>query len=91
MVLKVHDGLLAKEDEELPLSGHVLGTFQQIDFVEYFVTEGFVWPEEIIVSNPEGKIVAGTFKVVKAISLAVGRFICAVEPLNELLERPVLF
>ncbi len=47
--------------------------------------------KEIIVGNPEGKVIVGTVDSVKAIGFPVGSFISAVHPFNHLLERMEFF
>lgn len=49
--LHIQDGLLAKEDEKLPLAGHVVGTLQHLHFVKNFITIVFVWAQKVIVGN----------------------------------------
>ena len=46
--------------------------------------------EEVVVSDPESKIKTGIFKTVITTSGAIGGFECAVESLDQLLERPEL-
>ena len=57
--LHIQDGLLAKEDEKLPLAGHVVGTLQHLHFVKNFITIVFVWAQKVIVGNPESQIIVG--------------------------------
>lgn len=46
--------------------------------------------EEVIVSDPEGKVIAGAVDVVKTVCMAVRSLISAVQPFNHLFEWPVL-
>ena len=50
-----------------------------------------MWAQEVIVGNPEGKIIVGAVDVVKPICMPVRSFIGAVEPFNHLLEWTELF
>ena len=90
LLLKIQDRLLAKEDKELPFSRHVVSALQQIHFVEDFIAAVFMWTQEVVVSDPEGKVIAGAVDAVKAVCRAVGSLIGAVEPFDHLFERTVL-
>ena len=87
--LHIQDGLLAKEDEKLPFTRHVVSALQHFHFVEDFIVIVFVWTKEVIVSNPESKVIVGTVDVVKAVCVTVSSLIGAVEPLKQLLEWAV--
>ena len=50
-----------------------------------------MWAQEVIVGDPEGKVIVGAVDVVKPICMAVRGFIGAVEPLDHLFERAVFF
>ena len=89
--LHIQDGLLAKEDEELPLARHVVGTLEHLYFVKNFKMIVFVWAQEVIVGNPESQIIVGTFDVVKAVCFPVRSFIGPVQPFDHLFEWPVFF
>ena len=56
----------------LPLAGHVVSIFQLLYFIENTIVVVLMWPEEVIISDPEGNIVVGTFIVVIAAGDAVG-------------------
>ena len=43
-----------------------------------------MWPQEVIVGNPEGQIIVGTVDVIKTVCRPVGSLVCAVEPFNHL-------
>ena len=86
--MEVEDCLLAEKDQQLPLSGHVVGTFKDIHFVKDIISFVFMWTQEVIVSNPQGQVIVGTVDAVKSVCRPVGSFVCAVEPLDHLLERP---
>ena len=87
--LHIQNGLLTKEDEKLPLTRHVVSALKHFHFVEDFVVIVFVWTKEVIVSNPESKVIVGTVDVAKAVCVTVRSFIGAVEPLNHLFEWAV--
>lgn len=87
--LHIQDGLLSEEDEQLPFARHVVGTPQHFHFVQDFVSVVFVGTQEVIVSDPERQIVAGTVDVIKAVCVAVRGFISPVQAFNHLLEWPV--
>lgn len=89
-LLHLKDRLLAQEDEQLPLAGHVVSIFQMLYFIENTIAVVLMWPEEVIISDPEGNIVVGTFIVVIAAGDAVGGFKRTVETLDHLFERAEL-
>ena len=90
LFLEVQDRLLAEEDEDLPFSRHVVSAFQQIHFVEDFIAVVFMWAQEVVVSDPEGEVIAGAVDAVKTVCRAVGSLVGAVEPFDHLFERAVL-
>ncbi len=69
--LYIQDGLLAKEDEELPFAGHVIRAMKHFHVIEDFVFIVFVWTQEVVVSNPERQVVIGAVNVVKAVCVSV--------------------
>ena len=85
------DRLLAQEDEQLPLAGHVVSIFQMLYFIENTIAVVLMRSEEVIISDPEGDIVVGTLIVVIAACYAVGGFERTVETLDHLFERAELF
>lgn len=87
--LHIQDGLLAKEDEKLPLARHVVGTGQHLHFVEDFVLIVFMRAKEVVVSDPEGKFIVGAIDVVEAVCVTVRCFIGTVQPFNHLFEWTV--
>ena len=87
--LHIQDGLLAKEDEHLPLTGHVVSTLQYLHFVEDFVVVVFMRAKEVIVSDPEGKVIVDTVDAVKTVCVTVRSLIGAVQPLDHLFEWTV--
>ena len=89
--LHIQDGLLAKEDEELPLARHVVGTLEHLYFVKNFIMIVFVWAQEIIVGDPESQIIVGAFDVVKAVCFPVRSLIGPVQPFHDLFEWTVFF
>ena len=90
-LLHLQDRLLAQEDEQLPLAGHVVSIFQMLYFIENTIAVVLMRSEEVIISNPEGDIVVGTLIVVIAAGYAVGGFKRTVETLDHLFERAELF
>ena len=89
--LHVQDGLLAKEDEKLPLARHVVGTLEHLYFVKNFIMIVFVWAQEVIVGNPESQIIVGAFDVVKAVCFPVRSLIGPVQSFDDLFEWTVFF
>ena len=89
--MHLQDGLLPEKDEQLPLARHVVGIFQMLYLIENTVVVVLMRSEEVIISDPEGNIVVGTFVVVIAAGYAVGGFKRAVEMLDHLFERAELF
>ena len=49
----------------------------------------FVWTKEVIVSNPESKVIVGTVDVVETVCVTVRSLIGAIEPLNHLFKWAV--
>ena len=90
-LLHLQDCLLAQEDEQLPLARHVVGIFQMLYFIEDTIVVVLMRSEKVIISDPEGDIVAGTPIVVIAAGYAVGGFKGTVETLDHLFERTELF
>ena len=90
-LLHLKDRLLAQEDEQLPLAGHVVSIFQMLYFIENTIAVVLMRSEEVIISDPEGDIVVGTLIVVIAAGYAVGGFKRTVETLDHLFERAELF
>ena len=82
---------MPEKDKQLPLARHVVGIFQMLYFIENTIVVVLMRSEEVIISDPEGDIVAGTLIVVIAAGYAVGGFKCTVETLDHLFERPELF
>ena len=87
--LHIQDGLLPEEDEHLPFAGHVVSALQHLHFVEDVVFIVFMRAQEVIVSDPERQIIAGTVDAVKAVCMAVRGFISPVQAFDHLLEWPV--
>ena len=89
-VLKVENGFLSEIDEKLPLGRHVRRVIQQIDAVKHFVMVVPVRTQEVVVGDPEGEIVVGAVKVVKAVGRPVGGLVGTVEAFYHLLVGPEL-
>lgn len=88
--LHIQDGLLSKEDEQLPFSGHVVGSLKEFHFIQDFVSGMFMGAQEVIVSYPEGKVIVGTVDAVESVCVSVRSFISTVQPFDHLFERTVL-
>ena len=73
------DGLLAKEDQQLPFAGHVVPVFDDLVFDWRPEMVQFMGTEKVVVSDPESKLVVGTVIVIKPIRGAVGCLVSAVE------------
>ena len=69
--LHIQNGLLPKEDQELPFAGHIVGTLEHFYFIEDFIACMFMRTQEVIVSDPESKIIVGTVDVIKSVRTAV--------------------
>ena len=63
-LLHLQDGLLPEKDNQLPLARHVVGIFQMLCFIENTIVVVLMRSEKVIISDPEGDIVAGTLIVV---------------------------
>ena len=87
--MEVQDGLLAEEDEELPSARHIVGALQHLHFVEDFVSVVLMGAQEVVVGDPQGKVIVCAVDAVKAVRMAVGGLVGAVEPFNHLFERAV--
>lgn len=87
--LHVQDGLLTKEDKQLPFARHVVSTLEHFHFVKNFVFIVFVRAQKVVVGNPESQIIVGAFDVVKAVCFPVRSLIGPVQPFYDLLERTV--
>ena len=90
-LLHLQDGLLPEKDKQLPLARHVVGIFQMLCFIENTIVVVLMRSEKVIISDPEGDIVAGTLIVAIAAGYAVGGFKRTVETLDHLFERAELF
>ena len=64
LFLKTQDRLLSQPDEHLPFTGHVFRLFQLFHSVQHLMAVLTMRPQEIVVSDPEGDVVVGAFKVV---------------------------
>ena len=82
---------MPEKDKQLPLARHVVGIFQMLYFIENTIVVVLMRSEEVIISDPEGDIVAGTLIVVIAAGYVGGSFNRTVETLDHLFERPELF
>ena len=87
--LHVQNGLLSEEDEQLPFAWHIVGTQQNFHFVEDFVFVMLMGTQEVVVGDPQGKVIVCAVDAVKAVCMAVGGLVGAVKPFDHLLERAV--
>lgn len=91
-LLHLQDRLLAQEDEQLPLAGHVPGPFQKFHFVEWFFAAGdLMRTKKVIVCHPEGYTVAGTVSCTVTTGNTVRLLKGAVESFDKLFERTEFF
>ena len=81
--------MLAKEDEELPFARHIVGALQHLHFVEDFVFVVLMGTQEVVVGDPQGKVIVCAVDAVKAVCMAVGGLVGAVKPFDHLFERAV--
>ena len=89
--MKVFDGLLSEIDEKLPLSGHVFRLLEHIDLVEDLIAFLFVWPQKVVISDPESDIIIRTVIVIISALNTVCFLIGAVQALDDLLEGTEFF
>lgn len=82
---------MPKEDEQLPLTRHVISTLQHFHCIEDFVVVVFVRTQEVVIRNPESQIIVGTVDVVKAVCFPVRSLIGPVQPFHDLFEWTVFF
>ena len=76
---------MAKVDHELPLARHVVSVAEFFHIVQDLVTVGLVRPKEVVISDPERKLVIRAFYPVEAVRMAVRRPVGTVETLDQLL------
>ena len=50
-----------------------------------------MWPEEVIIGNPESQIIVGTVDVIKTVCRSVRSLIGTVQPFDHLFERTKFF
>ena len=50
-----------------------------------------MWAQNVVASDPEGKVIVGSVNFIKAVRVAVRGFIGAVESFDHLFERAVFF
>ena len=81
----MENGLLAEQDQELPLPGHVVSTLQHIDWIEHPVVAVLMGTEEVVVSDPECHVIVGVIIIVVTAADPVSGFKCAVKPFDHLL------
>ena len=76
---------MAKVDNELPLAGHVVSVLEFFHTVQDPVTVELVRTQEVVISDPERKLVIRAFYTVEAVRMAVRRPVGTVETLDQLL------
>ena len=76
---------MAKVDHELPLAGHVVSVLEFFHAVQDPVTVELVRTQEVVISDPERKLVIRAFYPVEAVRMAVRRPVGTVETLDQLL------
>lgn len=76
--LHIQNGLLTKEDQELPFAGHVISSLEHFYFVKYFISRMFMWTQKVIVGHPESQVIVGTVDVIKSVRTALRSLVCAV-------------
>ena len=87
--MHIQDGLLPKEDKQLPLARHVVSALEHFHFVKNFVLIMFVRAQEVVVGNPESQVIVGAFDAVKAVCFPVRSLIGPVQSFCDLFERTV--
>ena len=90
-MLYFQDRLLAKIDHQLPLARHVIAIPYDIVLNRRPVIIEFMWPQEVVVGDPEREVIRSSIIVVKAIGRAVGSFISSVQAFDHLLIGPEFF
>ena len=90
MGLEIKDGLLAKEDEDLPFPGHIFCSRQLFHFIQDFIFFCFMRTQEVVIGDPESQVIVGTIDVIKSISWTVGMLVCPVQTFNHLFVRAEL-
>ncbi len=82
---------MAKENEELPFPGHVVGAMEHFYIIKHLIMVMLVWTQEVVISNPESQVIVGTFDVVKAVRFPVRNLVGTVQPFHDLFEWAVFF
>ena len=85
-LLHPQDSVLAEQDQDLPFGRHVVSTMELVEIIERLVAGMLVWPEEVVVGDPESNAVVCTIEVVVAAGSSVGGREGAVHPFDDLLE-----
>ena len=88
MILQVKDGLLTQIDQDLPLTGHQADAVQCFYVVQYIAMGMSMGTQEVVVGNPQGKIIACAGDTVESVSGTVRSLVSAVEPFDQLLVGP---
>lgn len=79
------NGLLAEQDQELPLPRHVVSTLQHIDLIEHPIVVVLMGTEEVVVGDPECHVIVGAIIIVVTAADPISGFKCAVKPFDHLL------
>ena len=81
----MENGLLAEQDQELPLPRHVVSTLQHIDWIEHPVVVVLMGTQEVVVGDPECHVIVGAIIIVVTAADPISGFKCAVKPFAHLL------
>lgn len=77
---------MAKEDEKLPFTRHVVSATKHFYIIENLIFIMLMRSEKVIISNPESQVIVGAVDVVKAVRVVVrslvGRFSRSIICLN---------
>ena len=77
MILQVKDGLLTQIDQDLPLTGHQADAVQCFYVVQYIAMGMSMGTQEVVVGNPQGKIIACAGDTVESVSGTVRSLVSA--------------
>ena len=86
----MENGLLAEQDQELPLPRHVVSTLQHIDWIEHPVVVVLMGTQEVVVGDPECHVIVGAIIIVVTAADPVSGFKGSVEAFDHLLVRAEL-
>ena len=78
---------LTKIDHDFPFGRHQTDVLEVLYLIQHVDVCVSMRTEEIVVSDPQSKVIVGTDNAVEAVCCPVRSFISPVEPLNQLLHR----